>query len=170
MVQHQEGPIPKQMRPVHDTVVGLTDAFCEAHLNEEYAQLCRKLTAALSRKRPSPLARGKVEVWACAIVYAIGRVNFLFDKSQTPYMSAGELCKAFGVSNNTASARATMILDTFGIMLLDPRWSLPSKLGDNPLAWLITVNGLIIDARYAPRDIQEEALRLGLIPYLPEQH
>jgi hypothetical protein len=29
------------------------------------------------------------------------------------------------------------------------------------------MNGLIIDARYAPRHIQEEAYRKGLIPYLP---
>jgi hypothetical protein len=32
---------------------------------------------------------------------------------------------------------------------------------------MITVDGFIIDARYAPREIQEEALRKGLIPYLP---
>ncbi len=44
-----------------------------------------------------------------------------------------------------------------------------SKLDDNPLAWLITVNGFPMDARYAPREVQEEALRLGLIPHLPRQ-
>ncbi len=27
--------------------------------------------------------------------------------------------------------------------------------------------GFIIDARYAPREIQEEAFRQGLIPYIP---
>jgi hypothetical protein len=32
---------------------------------------------------------------------------------------------------------------------------------------MITVNGLIIDARSAPRHIQEEAFRKGLIPYIP---
>ena len=41
---------------------------------------------------------------------------------------------------------------------------------DNPLAWMLSVNGVILDARHAPRAIQEEALRLGLIPYLPESH
>ncbi len=49
----------------------------------------------------------------------------------------------------------------------DPHWTLPSRMGDNPLAWLIQVNVLIVDARRAPRDIQEEAFRRGLIPYLP---
>ncbi len=37
----------------------------------------------------------------------------------------------------------------------------------NPMAWMITVNGLIIDARHAPRAIQEEAYRKGIIPYIP---
>jgi hypothetical protein len=36
------------------------------------------------------------------------------------------------------------------------------------MSWLISVNGLIIDARQAPRAVQVEALRKGLIPYLPE--
>jgi hypothetical protein len=29
------------------------------------------------------------------------------------------------------------------------------------------INGLVVDAREAPPEIQEEALRRGLIPYLP---
>ena len=33
---------------------------------------------------------------------------------------------------------------------------------------MIEVNGLLIDARYAPREVQEEALRRGFIPYLPK--
>ncbi len=39
----------------------------------------------------------------------------------------------------------------------------------NPIAWMISVNGLLIDARQAPREIQEEAWSKGLIPYLPEE-
>jgi hypothetical protein len=32
---------------------------------------------------------------------------------------------------------------------------------------MIQVNGLIVDARHLPRDIQEEAARKGLIPSSP---
>jgi hypothetical protein len=32
---------------------------------------------------------------------------------------------------------------------------------------MIQVNGLIIDAHHAPREIQEEAYRLDLIPDIP---
>ena len=159
--------VPHQMQPVFDAIVQLTDQVCTERLNEEYARLSRTLTAALCRKRPSPLTRGRVETWACAIVYTLGSINFLFDKTQTPHLSASELCALFGVSKSTAGAKARVIQDSLKIGLMDPRWCLPSKLADNPLAWMISVNGLIIDARHAPREIQEEALQRGLIPYLP---
>jgi hypothetical protein len=40
--------------------VALTDAFCREHLDAECEALCRKLAAALARKRPPALARGFV--------------------------------------------------------------------------------------------------------------
>jgi hypothetical protein len=131
-------------------------------------QAVRPRYDALCRKRPSPVTRGRVETWACGIVYAIGSANFLFDRSQTPHLSARELCALFSVSTSTGSNKAGEIRRLFRIGPMDPEWCLPSKLDENPLAWLISVNGIPLDARYAPRPIQEEALRLGLIPYLPE--
>ena len=61
--------VPKKMEPTYQKIVALTDEFCEAQLNEEYAQLARQLTATLCRKRPSPLARGRANSWACGIIY-----------------------------------------------------------------------------------------------------
>ena len=84
--------VPLALRPTYAAIVSQIEAVCREHLNDEYAGLSRKLAAALARKCPSPLARGKPEIWACAIVYALGTVNFLFDKSQSPYMRADELC------------------------------------------------------------------------------
>jgi hypothetical protein len=40
-------------------------------------------------------------------------------------------------------------------------------LDENPLAWIVEVNGLPVDVRMMPREAQEEAYRLGLIPYVP---
>jgi hypothetical protein len=136
-------------------------------LNAEYATLCRELAAALARQRPSPLARGKPEIWACGIVYALGTVNFLFDKSQTPTMRADELCAAFGVNQSSGANKAKLIRDLFGTFQFDPRWCLPSLVGENPLVWMLEVNDLMMDVRYAPREVQELAYRKGLIPYIP---
>jgi len=35
------------MEATFNTIVALTDAFCRAHLDEEYAQLARQATAAV---------------------------------------------------------------------------------------------------------------------------
>jgi Domain of unknown function (DUF6398) len=161
--------VPKQMRPVYDEITRLTDAVCRDHLDDEYAQLCRQLAAALARKRPSPMARGKPEIWACAIVYALGTVNFLFDKTQTPHLRADELCGLFGVSQSSAANKARLIRDMFDMGQADPRWYRPSQMNDNPMAWMIMVNGFIVDVRTMPREIQAEAYLRGLIPYLPGQ-
>jgi hypothetical protein len=169
MSKQNSESVPQQMRPVYDEITHLTDAVCRDHIDEEYAQLCHKLAAALARKRPSPLARGKPEIWACAIVYALGTVNFLFDKTQTPYLRADELCGLFGVRQSSAANKAKQIRDMFDMGQADPRWYRPSRMNDNPIAWMVMVNGFIVDVRTLPREVQEEAYHKGLIPYLPGQ-
>ena len=49
----------------------------------------------------------------------------------------------------------------------DPRWTLPSRMEENPMAWMIEIHGFIVDARILKREFQEEAFRKGLIPYIP---
>ena len=148
-------------------ITSLTDAVCREHLTDEYAELARRLTAGLIRERFDLVGRGQAKTWACAIVYTIGSCNVLFDKTQTPHLTTDQLCALFGVGKGTASAKATEIRKAFDIWQLDPRWTLPSKAEQNPLIWMLTVNGLVMDIRHAPREAQEEALRLGLIPYIP---
>jgi len=159
--------VPAALQGSYNEIVALTDEFCQRHLNEEYRDLCRRMAAKLCRKRPPPVATGKTNTWACGIVYSVGRVNFLFDKSQTPHIRADELCPHFGVTPKTGAAKSTAIMDLLKSGQMDPDWTLPSRMGDNPMAWLIQVNGFIVDARQVPPELQEEAFRRGLIPYLP---
>ena len=98
--------VPKSMQATYDAIVRLTDEFCDRHLNSEYRDLARDMAATLCRKRPSPLASGQPRTWACAILYELGRVNFLSDRSSQPRMTLAELRAAFGVSQATASAKA----------------------------------------------------------------
>src|SRR5262245_27411232 len=166
----REPPIPAAARPAHDAIVALTDAFCREHLNAEYEALCRKLAAALARKRPSPLARGKPEVWACAVVRVIGWVNFLDDSSQTPHLKLTAIDQAFGVAESTGQGKAKAIRDLLKIRQFDFHWMLRRRIEESPMPWLIQVNGLMRDARHLPREVQEEAYRKGLIPYPPAEN
>lgn len=161
--------VPEAIRPRYEEIVALTDALCSERLNKDYAQVCREMTATLARKRPSPLVSGQAKTWACGIVHAIGTVNFLFDRSQDPHMRVAELYTWFGVAESTGAGKSNQIRKMLKIGLMDPLWTLPSRIEDNPMAWWVSVNGFIMDARQLPRPLQEEAYRKGLIPYLPPE-
>ncbi len=155
------------MQPLYTAIVSLTDAFCRDALNEEYAEMCRKVAATLARKRPTPLVSGKVQTWACGIVYAVGQVNFVFDKSQAVRTTADELSEAFGIAKSTAANKGKSIRTLLKMTVFDHKWTLPSKLDKSGLVWMLTVDGLIVDVRYCPREIQEAAFLKGYIPYIP---
>ncbi len=159
--------VPKPMQAKFEAIVALTDPFCRERLTDEYAQLARQATAALCRKRPSPLLQGRINTWACAIVYALGSVNFLFDRSQVPYLSAADLCEAFGISKSTGAAKSKAVRDALDTFQMDPNWTLPSRLNDNLMAWMVELDGLVVDARALPLKLQEIAYEKGLIPYIP---
>jgi hypothetical protein len=161
--------VPKDLQARFEEITQLTDAFSQQYLNGEYVQLCRELTATLCRKRPSPLARGKATTWACGIIHALGMVNFLFDSSQTPHLTASQIWEHFGLSSSTMQAKSKQIRDLLDMYPMDPDWSIPSMIDKNPLIWMLEINGLLIDVRHAPRELQEAAFRQGLIPYIPEE-
>ena len=147
-------------------LTGLTDAFCDARLNAEYKDLCRQMAVAVCQKG-SPVRTGNTAGWAAGIVYALGRVNFLDDPSQTPHMKSAEIAKGFGVSVATMQAKAKVIREGLDLMPFHPDWSLPSRMDDNPLVWMLKVNGVLMDIRMAPREAQVAAYERGLIPYIP---
>jgi len=72
------------------------------------------------------------------------------------------------LSKSTVGTKSKQIKDIMNIGVFDPDWTLPSKIDENPVAWMVSIDGFIMDARALPRPLQEEAYRKGLIPYLPD--
>jgi len=161
------GAIAEEVQPVFEEIAGLVEAFCREHLNAEYADLCRSPTEKLARKRPSPLVSGKPNTWASGIVRTVGWVNFLYDKTQKPHMRLSDIDAGFGISESSGAAKLAAIRTMLKITPLNFEWTLPSRLDDNPLVWMLKANGLMMDARQAPREVQEIAFNKGLIPYIP---
>lgn len=155
------------VKQVLQTIVEMTDHFCRQHLNAEYAELCRKLAEKLSRKRPSPLLRGQPKTWACAIIRTIGMVNFLNDRTTQPHMKLTAIDKALGVGESTGQGKSMEIRRMLKIRQFDWDWMLPSRMDEHPLAWMLEVNGFLMDVRNAPREVQEFAFEKGLIPHIP---
>jgi len=159
--------IPRGLRPVVDEIVAITDSVCLSVLDEEYADLARRAVAKLARKRPSPLLAGRRASWAAGVVYALGHVNFLSDPASEPCVTADQLSAAFGVATSTMSSKARQVRDLLRLSHFSPEFQRADVVAQNPLAWIIEVNGLAVDARHVPPEIQAEAFRRGLIPYIP---
>jgi hypothetical protein len=163
----EEPTVPATARPAYEAIVALTDAFCREHLDGDYEALCRQLAGALARKRPSPLLGGKPTTWACGIVRTIGWVNFLDDSSRKPHLKLTAIDKAFGVAESTGQGKSKAIRTTLKVRQFDHRWTLPSRMDDISMIWMLEVNGLIMDIRRCPREAQVVAFEKGLIPYIP---
>lgn len=159
--------VPKAMQDKYDAIANLIRKYCSEHLNKEYEDLCLHALEKLCRKRPSPVTGGWETTWAAGIVHAIGANNFLFDKSQTPHTTAKELAAAFDVAASTSSAKAAEIRKMLKIRYDNAEWCLRSRVDDNPMLWLVSLNGLPIDARSLPLPLQEVCFEQKLIPYVP---
>jgi hypothetical protein len=158
--------VPIAMQERAGEVIAITDEVCLVHLDAEYAKLARRLVARLARKRPSPLARGDARIWAAGVLYVLAQVNFLFDRSQSPHMSAAELAVAIEVKQPTMANKAGMINRLLNIGVYEPELTRVAILEQHPMAWLVEVNGFQVDARQLPDELQAEARRRGLIPDL----
>jgi tetratricopeptide (TPR) repeat protein len=93
----------------------MTAAFCDARLDADYKRLCKKIINQMARMRPAPFLRGRPEIWAAGILHALGSVNFLFDKSFEPYVSATEIAQHFGVAPGSASQKAAAVREMFDL-------------------------------------------------------
>jgi hypothetical protein len=160
--------IPGAMRPTSERVIALTDKVCAHLLGEEYAGLARQVVAKLARKQPSPLQSGRAATWAGGVVWALGQVNFLFDRSTEPYVAHDDLADAFGLSKSTLGQKAKQIRDMLKMTWATQEFLRAERIDDNPMIWLVEVNGLLFDARELPVEIQVEAYLKGIIPYVPD--
>jgi hypothetical protein len=93
-------------------------------------------------------------------------VNFLFDRTQTPHLTAEQLAEALGVVKTTMANKAGLINRILDIGIFEPDLTRVAMIEQHPTAWLVEVDGFIVDARLLPAGLQDEARRRGLIPDL----
>jgi hypothetical protein len=159
--------VPVEFRRRYLDIVALTDEFCNERLDTEYQELCREIAIGLCQDG-SPAERGKAAGWASGIVYTLGWVNFFSDPNTEPYLRSEEIAEWFGVSAGTMHSKSKVIRDGMDISPLDPEFTHSSRLDDNPFVWMVELtNGMIIDIRHAPRELQKKAYEHGMIPYIP---
>jgi hypothetical protein len=82
-------------------------------------------------------------------------------------MKVADLYRAFGIGQSTGQAKSKLVRNLLNMGQLDPEWTLPSRVADNPMVWMLMVDGMVVDIRRMPRELQEAAFAKGLIPYIP---
>mgnify|MGYP001345874558 CR=1 FL=1 len=132
----------------------LTGTFCGQHLDNDYAQLCDKLIKKLGRKRDVPFHKGKLEIWAAAVIHALGSINFLFDKSFEPYISLDQLNDYFGTKKLTVTNKSKQIKDLLQLWHFSPEFSTQHVAENNPFNDMVMVDGFIVPLSELPEDSQ----------------
>lgn len=122
-----------ELKTREDEIARMVTEFCKEKINAEYASLCEKMVRKLGRKRSNPLERGRLEIWAAAVVYTVATMNFLFDKSFEPYLPLSEIHDHFGTSSSTVAQKAAQIRTTLKLRRYwDPDFSTASMQSSNP--------------------------------------
>ncbi len=148
--------ITPELEKKKNEIIDLIKSFTDKHLTEEYTELCIKMLEKLGRKHEVPFKRGKNEIWAASIIYAIGTINFLFDKDSQPHSTVTEINDFFGTSKNTTGNKSRDIRDMLKITHFDEEFSTKKMTEQNPFNNLVMLNGMIYPIASLPPEIQEQ--------------
>jgi hypothetical protein len=125
-------------------ILSLIKDFCSQKLNDEYYELSVKLIDKLGRKKNVPFMTGKIEVWAAAIIHAIGSVNFLFDQSFKPFTTVDEINNFFGTNKSTTGNKSKEIRDLLELSFFINEFLTQHLIANNPMSNFGMVNGFIV--------------------------
>ena len=120
-------------------LIEMTSRYCDEHLDNDYKELCIKMINKMGKKRNVPFTSGKIEIWASAIIYAIGSIIFLFDKSFEPFVKGEDICAHFGTKTSTTSQKAKIIRDMFNLNYFYSEYSTKHMINNNPLPNLLSL-------------------------------
>ncbi|MBW1730634.1 MAG: SEC-C domain-containing protein [Deltaproteobacteria bacterium] len=106
-------------------IAALIEKFGRTKLDPTHTELATKLCHTIAKSPDLALARGRPEIWASGILYAIAQLNFLFDPSRNPPLTPDEICAFFGTKKATVSNKALLIRQTLDLGLGDEEFCTP---------------------------------------------
>jgi hypothetical protein len=131
-------------------ILNLIKEFCIQKLDDDYFELSERLLNKLGRKRDVPFMSGKIEIWAAALIHALGTINFLFDKSFEPYVTVDEINIFFGTNKSSTGTKSKFIRDLLNLGYFDNEFSTEHINQNNPFDKLTMVNGFFISKDSLP--------------------
>ncbi len=134
----------EEIKQIETKLLELTAGFCAQKLDDDYAQLCEKLILKMGRKREVPFQSGKVEIWAAAVINAVGSINFLFDKAFEPYTTPDQISEYFGTKKSSVASKAKLIKEMFKMSYYSSEFSTQHMNANNPFNKMTMVDGFIV--------------------------
>jgi hypothetical protein len=136
-------------------LLNILKEFCNKYLDDDYYNLCEKLVKKMARKKEVPFLSGKQDIWAAAIIHALGSINFLFDKSFEPYITLDQINDYFETKKSTVSTKSNQIRKMFKMGYYDKEFSTQAMNESNPFNDMVMINGFIVPVSMLPENIQE---------------
>ncbi len=99
--------------------------FGEKRLHDTYTGFALDLCDTVSGSDRLNIHRGRIDIWAGAIVYAIAQLNFLFSKDTPNFLTPDELCTWFKEKPSTVSGKASTIRNALALDYEDERYCAP---------------------------------------------
>lgn len=125
----------------------LVESFCERYCTEELTTCAVRLCEKLGHIRKLDITRGKKEIWAASIVYVIARVNFLFDKANSNFLTTDIICDFFDTKKTTTGNKATSIEKALNIGIGDTNYCSTEII--ESFSFVETPDGIILPQKMA---------------------
>ncbi len=91
----------------------------------------------MERKRNALFMTERTEIRAAGVVQTIGAINFLFDRSFSPYATSDEISEYFGTKKKTTTQKSKMIIDMFKMSPFNKEFSTRKMQENNPFSNLV---------------------------------
>lgn len=167
-----------------EAIKSMIEGFGRSRLDPIYTGFVLKLCDRIARMRKLDIQRGRTEIWAASMVYAIARLNLLFDPKSDSPITTDTLCDYFETKKSTVGNKATLIeqachldwgsedyvhqdiIDTFSFVETPDGFILPKSMFSDP-DFNIDIDNEGADlARFSAelKRIQEREAEAGRVP------
>ena len=97
-------------------LIKLINAFCDKYLDEEYKNLSVKLIKRMANEEKVLFNCGSLENWAASILYALGQINYLFNKThEGQYVSRKTLLRFYHAKSSTITNKSAEIKKKYNL-------------------------------------------------------
>lgn len=141
-----------------DKILTQVTTYCQKYLDKEYTDICSHVFHDLLETNPTVFNRGQFGIWGAAIVWAVGSVNFLGDKSFEPYASLADVCSYFNANKSSVGQKSAKIKKQLNIDHFNPDYQTTNAVSDFLSSLVMTPEGLIVPVDMFENDSEEDEI------------